>query len=811
MAAGSIFVLSMAVSTLVAADTSLSELVRRFTEKRSGQPTAPPTPPATTPTPAPIAPPTAAPAGESPLAPAPTTVAPIAASRGLEASSPKPGARKPSPPLASLPPPKAGGARRILLVDDDWDGNIVGAQPSGSDKIFRALVAAAVEGDAAAWSTEMVETYKHGPAFERLRDFNVIIWYTGGSYGGGYDGRSTLSVEDEKVARRYLQEVGGAFILISPGFMTTRTYATTWTESDNPFLNEVMGVNGIASLAKRFEAGTVRGADGTNFAVEGKGVIETQFSAINPDGAAVVFTSTLDPRKTREGPVPIASAHPFGGGRFVYVGFSFENIVEAERAKAFNLLLDAATGPRIAPAPATTRGVPIVSRTDAARHRTVEIPPAPPHPTVANAESSQPVTPPLVVLTPPVRPVRPPLTGTQNPTSRTLPLSLCLDQPPATGALPPRDYSAIQPPVRINRDGSLPTAQTVRQPLAGETSKMWNPGQTINVYMYPLTSASLSALILEKLKFYARQWEAVANITFKFVNTPAEGSIRIYFGADGRNWSLVGRDALFASANEYTMYFGSFTNLTSEVEFKSIILHEFGHVLGFIHEHQSPSAGIQWDKEKVYAILGAPPTSWPRERVDLNLFEKYSASTTNFSQYDPTSIMHYWIDPEFTLDGFSVPINIDLSPTDIAFVKQVYPFPPQLAENSGTLQTGDDCDLVDFVVEYNVVPADNIEFSLELGNNGSQAVTWWKQITIPLKNNGKKDLWVQNHSLIAAENVTRASAQIAVTDLDPTKRIAFAKAKFLGVHTPLSYSWDIVRALPGGCRVRLTWRNDRCP
>ncbi len=796
VAAGAlVLLLASAVPTLVAADATLSELVRRFTEKRSGQPAPQPATPTAAPAPTPTVGPTPAPAVEPRLAPA--IVSPVAASRGLDASSPKPGTRKPSPSLASLPPLKAGGARRILLVDDDWDGNTVGARPSGSDKIFSTLVAAAVGSDAAAWSIEMVETYKDGPAFARLKDFNVIIWYTGGSYGGGYDGRSTLSVEDEKIVRRYLQEVGGAFILISPGFMTTRAYATTWTESDNPFLKEVMGVNGIASLVRRFEAGTVRGADGTSFPVEAKGVIETQFSAVNPDGAAVVFTATLGPKKTMEGPVPVAVAHPFGGGRFVYVGFSFENIVEAERAKAFNLLLEAATGRRDAPAPAISRVVP------------VKTPAAPPSPPVANPDITRPVKPPLVAITPPDRPVKPPLTGAKNARPPTIPVSICIDQPSPTGSLPPRDYSAIQPPVRINPDGSLPTTRTVRQPLAGETSKMWSPGQTINVHMYPLTSGS--AFMLEKLKFYARQWEAVANIKFNFVDNAAEGTIRIFFGPDGQNWSLIGRDALFASANEYTMHFGSFTNFTREDEYKRIILHEFGHALGFIHEHQAPGAGIQWDKEKVYAALALPPDSWPRERVDQNVFQKYDASTTNFSQYDPSSIMHYWIDPEWTLDGSSVPRNVNLSPTDIAFAREVYPFPPQLTESSGTLQTGDDCDLVDFVVEYNVVPADKIEFTLELGRNGSQPVTWWKQITIPLKNNGKKNLWVQNHSLIAAENITSVSAQITVTDLDLIKDIAFWKAKFLGVHTPLSYRWEVLRALPGGCRVRLTWRRDRCP
>ena len=141
--------------------------------------------------------------------------------------------------------------------------------------------------------------------------------------------------------RRYLQEVGGAFVLVSPGFLSTRSYGMTWTESANPFLKEVMGVNGFSDLVQRFAAGTVRAADGTSFGVEAKGAVETQFNAVNPDGAAVVFSATLDSKKTAEGAVPVAVAHPFGGGRFVYVGFSLENIPQPTLNQAFARVLEA--------------------------------------------------------------------------------------------------------------------------------------------------------------------------------------------------------------------------------------------------------------------------------------------------------------------------------------------------------------------------------------------------------------------------------------------------------------------------------------
>lgn len=56
--------------------------------------------------------------------------------------------------------------------------------------------------------------------------------------------------------------------------------------------------------------------------------------------------ASLDPQKAAGDAMPVAVAHPFGGGRFISVGFSFENIAEAERARAFDRLLTAAKSGR---------------------------------------------------------------------------------------------------------------------------------------------------------------------------------------------------------------------------------------------------------------------------------------------------------------------------------------------------------------------------------------------------------------------------------------------------------------------------------
>jgi hypothetical protein len=287
------------------------------------------------------------------------SLAVIAASVSIPCAAADLPARRSTSSVASQPPPAAAGSLRILLVDDDFSDNNHNPRDSRltpSDRVFRKLVADAVGGDAKAWAIEAVKPYASGPGIERLRPFSVIVWYTGAIYGGNPDNTGVLSVEDEKTVRRYLEEVGGAVILISPGYLSKVLGASgTWEKTDWPFLSEVLGLRGGTGLAQRFQPGTVTATTGgRQFSVGKGGPVETQFSLLNPAGASVLFTTVLSTAKPGSQPAPVATAHSYGRGRFVYVGFTFENLAEADLAPAFQTLL-AAAGTQPSPA-MTARG-----------------------------------------------------------------------------------------------------------------------------------------------------------------------------------------------------------------------------------------------------------------------------------------------------------------------------------------------------------------------------------------------------------------------------------------------------------------------
>ena len=75
---------------------------------------------------------------------------------------------------------------------------------------------------------------------------------------------------------------------------------------------------------------------------------------------------------------------------------------------------------------------------------------------------------------------------------------------------------------------------------------------------------------------------------------------------------------------------------------KSTVLHEFGHVLGLLHEHQSPIKGIvQWDVPKVLEKFRGPPNFWSDEDIRSQILDRYETDSVTGSEYDRWSIMHY--------------------------------------------------------------------------------------------------------------------------------------------------------------------------
>lgn len=208
--------------------------------------------------------------------------------------------------------------------------------------------------------------------------------------------------------------------------------------------------------------------------------------------------------------------------------------------------------------------------------------------------------------------------------------------------------------------------------LALVRAKFHKPGEILKVKYLNGTAKQKSAT-----EVYAKKWEEFANIRFDFMTgTTGESDVRIGYkiGGDTGSWSYIGTDIFNIRQDEPTMNFGWLDiNGRNLDEYSRTVTHEFGHTLGCIHEHQNPSGGIPWDRPAVYKYYQGPPNNWSKRDVDNNLFKVYDASKTQFSQFDPKSIMAYRIDNRLTIGDFEIGSNNVLSAMDKAFIGVIYP------------------------------------------------------------------------------------------------------------------------------------------
>jgi serralysin len=176
----------------------------------------------------------------------------------------------------------------------------------------------------------------------------------------------------------------------------------------------------------------------------------------------------------------------------------------------------------------------------------------------------------------------------------------------------------------------------------------------------------------------AKLWitEAGAKVTFAFLTDPSvdpkTADVRIAFKPGNGSWSYLGTQCKTIARDKSTMNFGWLDANSSDEDVRSVVLHEFGHALGLIHEHQNPKDGINWDRAAVEAELSGPPNNWDMATIEHNIFKKYDKDAVIATGVDKTSIMMYQIPANWTQDGFTTSFNATLSPQDKTLIQSIY-------------------------------------------------------------------------------------------------------------------------------------------
>jgi hypothetical protein len=198
-------------------------------------------------------------------------------------------------------------------------------------------------------------------------------------------------------------------------------------------------------------------------------------------------------------------------------------------------------------------------------------------------------------------------------------------------------------------------------------AKRWSPREEITIRFL-----EGDPVLRQRVTDVANEWLDHANLIFRFVDA-APSDIRIAFIPGAGSWSYLGTDARHIDEPKPTMNYGWLTANSDDDEVRRVVLHEFGHALGMIHEHQNPLGGVQWNQAAVIADLGGPPNNWSMQTIENNMFRKYDPAEGIGTQFDGESIMLYPIPAAWTTDGFSSGLNDRLSEDDKLLIEQIYP------------------------------------------------------------------------------------------------------------------------------------------
>lgn len=195
--------------------------------------------------------------------------------------------------------------------------------------------------------------------------------------------------------------------------------------------------------------------------------------------------------------------------------------------------------------------------------------------------------------------------------------------------------------------------------------KLWVNGSTLRVRFMGGTAAQR-----EKARTQALWWSQHANLKFAFTEAP-DAEIRITFDPTDGAWSYVGTDCRSIPQSDATMNLGFLSGGTAG--------HEFGHAIGFGHEHQNPQGGIQWVEARVIQDLSGPPNNWTPAQIRHNVLEKYAVDQIRGTTFDRKSIMLYFFPGNWVQNGVGTEQNEELSAVDRQFVGSNQGYPPTVS------------------------------------------------------------------------------------------------------------------------------------
>lgn len=172
-------------------------------------------------------------------------------------------------------------------------------------------------------------------------------------------------------------------------------------------------------------------------------------------------------------------------------------------------------------------------------------------------------------------------------------------------------------------------------------SKCWAVGQTLTIQFLGGTDEQH-----EMVKKYASEWLQFANLKFDWVTS--DGMIRVNFQEGNGSWSNVGTDALIKRSGP-TVNFGWLD--------ARVVRHEFGHVLGLNHSHNSKNFPYHFRREETIAEFSKAPNNWSKDMIEWNILNRTVEDVTE-TPWGPDNVMNYYFPARLIVE------NIDIEPSN---------------------------------------------------------------------------------------------------------------------------------------------------
>lgn len=238
-----------------------------------------------------------------------------------------------------------------------------------------------------------------------------------------------------------------------------------------------------------------------------------------------------------------------------------------------------------------------------------------------------------------------------------------------TGSLLHAARAAVEAnPHNAPHSGSMPLEKIE---LAMLTTKRW-----------PATGVDLSVQFLDnppqevrqKILAYANSWQDGGRVKVRFRETGQQGDVRILRDPSQGYNSYLGTDIRVVPAGEETMNLANFTESLPDAEYMRVVPHEFGHTLGFPHEHLRFAIISLLDPARTIAYF-AEHYGWSAEMTTQQVLTPVAESSLfrTSSPADVESIMCYQLPGACTKSGQPVLGGTQIDPLDFATAASFYP------------------------------------------------------------------------------------------------------------------------------------------